>query len=158
MVLLSDWPSAIYIASIWKPIPEFFEIVPEGPAGSDEFSLVLKTPFELESDSGCIRTDVIFNDNLTVTDSGEPPLSNTVPIQIFVTDINNHRPLIKLRQGFQLSIVSDRLSDPWISLVYSAIWFETPCKQYDISFARRIVQGNDHFEYWIFWSWSMQSK
>ena len=62
---------------------------------------MLETPFELESDSSCIRTDVIFNDNLTVTDSGEPPLSNTVPIQIFVTDINNHRPLIKLRQGFE---------------------------------------------------------
>ena len=82
-----------------KPRTEFFEIVPEGPDGSDEYSLVLKKPFELESDSSCIRTEVIFNDNLTVTDSGDPALSNTVPIQMFVTDINNHQPLIKLRQG-----------------------------------------------------------
>ena len=147
--------SAFWSALIWNPIKAFFQFIPEGPDGSDEFSLVLKKPFELESDSSCVRNEVIFNDNLTVTDSGEPPLSNTVPIEIFVTDINNHQPLIKLRQ--------DSNDFPMMSFMLHSDWLRpwerhldlNPLQQYDISYTRRFTNRNIRFGHRILWSWSM---
>jgi len=58
-------------------------------------------PFTIDTQSGNITTTRVINDsdgtdfsaNVTVTDGGTPPLSDTVVIIIIIIETNNHRPI-----------------------------------------------------------------